>query len=159
MHVRAEPPTAGVIPAAVAALCILLAPLSTHVHAQDRVTSLDRSGRQWAPFVEWSLPNARYEGNPFDLEAKATFVHEKTGETHVTGLYYAGADRWKFRFAATRPGRWTFRTASADPDLAGKTGTVTIEPKDDAYGFLTHVGNKWARPIARAASKRSCRNS
>lgn len=38
--------------------------------------TLDKIVRQWVP-VEWSLSNPGYEGNPFDLVAKVTFVHEK----------------------------------------------------------------------------------
>jgi glyoxylase-like metal-dependent hydrolase (beta-lactamase superfamily II) len=111
-----------------------------------RAESLDRTARQWTPFVEWRLANETWEGNPYDLEATATFVHEKTGETHRTGLFYDGDKGWRFRFTATRPGRWTFRTASRDADLDGRTGVVTVEPNDDAYGFVTHVANRWVRP-------------
>lgn len=112
------------------------------LHAAD----LDRSGTQWAPVLQWELKNATVDGNPFDLPATATFVHEASGERRTTGMFYDGDDTWKFRFTATRPGRWTFFTSSADPNLDGRSGTVTIAPNPSGYGFVTHAGNKWARP-------------
>lgn len=126
------------------AMCVAL--LATGGRTCRGEETLDRTARQWAPFVEWRLTNATWEGNPYDLEATATFIHEKTGETRRTGMFYDGDGGWRFRFTATRPGRWTFRTASGDADLDGRTGMVTVEPNDDAYGFVTHVANRWVRP-------------
>ena len=105
---------------------------------------LDRSGTQWDPYLEWSLTNPTFEGNPFDLEASATFVHEG-GETRTTGLFYVGGNVWKFRFTGTRAGRWRFTTSSADEDLDGRSGTVTIEARQGP-GFVVPVNkNKWGR--------------
>lgn len=105
---------------------------------------LDKSGMQWFPFIEWSLSNASFSGNPYDIEAVATFRHPE-GETRETGLFYAGEDEWKFRFTGTRSGTWHFTTSSDDPELDGHSGTVVIEPNADpnAHGFLTRFGNKW----------------
>ena len=107
--------------------------------------SLDRRARQWAPFVEWGLENATFRGNPYDVVATATFVHEGSGEKRTTGMFYAGEGTWRFRFTGTRAGRWTFATASEDPDLAGKKGTVAGEPNPGVAGFVTKFGNKWGR--------------
>jgi hypothetical protein len=106
---------------------------------------LDRTGKQWAPFVEWGLENATFSGNPYDLIATATFVHRESGKKRTTEMFYAGAKTWKFRFAGTRPGNWIFTTASRDPDLAGKKGTVTIAPNPGVPGFVTNFGSKWGR--------------
>ena len=106
---------------------------------------LDREGRQWAPYLEWSLENPTFSGNPYDLEATATFVHPESGETHTTGMFFVGGKTWKFRFTATRPGVWTFTTASPDADLAGKSGKVTVAPNPGVPGFVTAFGSKWGR--------------
>jgi hypothetical protein len=106
---------------------------------------LDRTARQWAPFAEWSLPNPTWEGNPFDVAASVAFRHPASGESHVTGMFYDGGETWKFRFTGTRPGRWTFSTSSADPDLDGLEGTVTVEANGDGVGFVTGSGNRWCR--------------
>lgn len=105
---------------------------------------LNRTGTQWYPPVEWSLTNASFSGNPFDVEAVAIFRHPD-GETRKTGMFHAGEGVWKFRFTGTRPGDWTFTTTSDDPDLNGHTGTVAItaNPDPEAHGFLTRFGNKW----------------
>ncbi|MDP6445259.1 MAG: DUF5060 domain-containing protein [Pirellulaceae bacterium] len=106
----------------------------------------DRTGRQWAPFVEWSLPNATFDGNPFDLRASVLFTHEASGAKRKTEMFYAGASVWKFRFAGTLPGRWTLTTSSDDADLHGRSGVVTIAPDENTSGFVSHIDNKWARP-------------
>lgn len=112
-------------------------------------TALDsnrhRIGTLWSPYLEWALPNRSFSGNPFDLQASATFVHHASGERITTGLFYAGDSTWKFRFAGTQTGYWSFTTRSDDPDLAGQSGTVEILPNPGAPGFVTHIGNKWAR--------------
>ena len=108
--------------------------------------TLDRAGTQWAPFLEWSVQNPTFEGNPFDVLAAATFVHADSGEKRTTEMFHDGSSAWKFRFTGTRPGKWTFTTASQDADLAGLRGTVTITPNPDPKitGFLTHRGSKYA---------------
>ena len=108
-----------------------------------------RTGTLWAPVLEWSLKNPSCEGNPFDLHANATFVHVDSGENHTTGMFYDGGDTWKFRFAGTRTGLWRFTTSSADSDLDGRRGTVTIRPNPNPKitGFVTSLKNKWARQV------------
>ncbi len=106
---------------------------------------LDQVGQQWESYLEWSLTNPGYTGNPFDLIATATFVHVESGETRTTGMFFDGNDTWKFRFTGTRTGVWTFTTSSDDPELHGKRGTVTIEPSTNPNltGFISNAGNKW----------------
>lgn len=107
----------------------------------------DKRGTQWWPYLEWSVRNPSYRGNPFDLEASVTFIHEASGERRTTGMFYSGDETWKFRFAGTRTGTWTFTTSSADSQLNDRSGTVEIVPHPDptARGFLTTRGNKFAR--------------
>ncbi len=106
---------------------------------------LDRTGTQWAPYLEWGLKNATYSGNPYDLIATVTFAHTASDETRITEMFYDGGDIWKFRFTGTRTGEWVFTTSSSDRDLHGYTGTVMINRNRNpgAHGFLTKFGNKW----------------
>ena len=108
---------------------------------------LDRTATQWTPYEEWTLSNPSFSGNPFDLVATATFRHPASGERRTTEMFYDGGSSWKFRFTGTRTGRWTFATSSADPELDGRTGTITVEPPEDpsARGFLVTRGKKLAR--------------
>lgn len=107
----------------------------------------DQTGTLWSPYVDWSLENPTYSGNPFDLVASATFTHTASGETRTTEMFYNGGNTWKLRFAGTRTGEWIFITTSADPDLNGLSGKVTINPNPGAYGFVTKTGNKWVRQV------------
>ena len=127
-----------------AALAAALAALSVaSVLAGE--SPLDRTGKQWDPFMEWSLEAPGFRGNPYELTATVTFVHIESGEKRTTGMFYVGDQIWKFRFTATRPGLWIFATSSDEPDLAGRTGTVRVEPNPGASGFVTSFGSKWGR--------------
>lgn len=111
---------------------------------------LDQTGLLWAPYLEWSLENPGYQGNPFDLIAEVTFTHTESGEVRRTQMFYAGGHTWKFRFTGTRTGGWTFKTESAQSlDLNGHSGKVTILPNPDPKirGFLVNHGNKFARQV------------
>ena len=103
---------------------------------------LDRKAVLFAP-VEWSLDNPTVEGNPFDLDATVTLTHEDGADRISTGMFYAGGTTWKFRFTATRPGRWTFTTASDAKALDGHRGTVTVADAPGSRGFVTGFGSKW----------------
>jgi uncharacterized protein DUF5060 len=103
----------------------------------------NRRARVWET-VEYSLPNATWSANPFDLVASVTFTHAR--ESRTTEIFFAGDNTWEFRFTGTRAGVWSFLTSSSDADLDGHTGAVTVGPRanTDMKGFLTHVGNKFA---------------
>jgi hypothetical protein len=105
-----------------------------------------QEGTMWAPYLEWSLNNSSYTGNPFDVIANVTFVHDESGTTHQTQMFYDGNDTWRFRFTGTQLGQWSFTTSSSDHDLHGHIGTVIIGPNPDPQvtGFLTLQGNKFA---------------
>jgi hypothetical protein len=98
------------------------------------------------PYLEWELLNPSVEGNPFDLAARVTFSHTGSDDARVTEMFHDGGQSWKFRFTATRPGTWTFRTECRDPDLDGHTGTVRVAAGKGrgANGFMTNIGSKWA---------------
>jgi hypothetical protein len=102
-------------------------------------------GFLWYPYLEWTFANYDFAGNPFDLIASVTFIHEGSGETRKTEMFYDGDDIWKFRFTGTRTGRWLFKTSSESTALNGKSGTIIIKPNPNkhAHGFLKKFGSKW----------------
>lgn len=125
-------------------------PCPPAVSPGDGVLALrEQTGTLWAPYLEWTLENPSYSGNPFDLMAEATFIHSESGEIRRTGMFYAGERNWKFRFTGTRTGWWTFSTCSEDPDLDGHHGRALITPNPDSRikGFLVSHGNKFARQV------------
>lgn len=103
-----------------------------------------KSGKMWHPYLEWSVTNTSFSGNPYDVIATATFSHSGSSSTHKTEMFYAGNNTWKFRFAGTRTGTWNFTTSSSDPELNGHTGSASISSNANATGFLTNSGNKFA---------------
>lgn len=144
------------------ALCCALGvgPANAAIHppldpAAAPADSLDRTARQWSDCIEWAVPHATWEGNPFDVEARVTFTHETSATTITTGMFFVPPDSpqaaptWRFRFTGVRPGRWTFQTHSGDPQLDGHRGAVTVEPNDAGYGFVVACGDKWGRQRGR----------
>lgn len=115
--------------------------------------SMSVTGTVWGPYLEWAIENPSHTGNPFDLVATATFTHRESGDTHTTGLFYAGGTFWKFRFTGTRTGTWTFTTVSDDEELNGISGTVNIQANSDAnmQGFVSNRGNRWIRTATQEA--------
>jgi hypothetical protein len=110
----------------------------------------------WSPTLEWTIDNDSYEANPFDLVAKVTFTHDSGEKKHVTEMFYAGEDTWKFRFTGTRTGKWTLTTqadgkngTTKDNDLHGRSGQIIVSkhPDPKMRGFITHRGNKFARQV------------
>ena len=62
-----------------------------------------------------------------------------------TDMFFQGGTQWALRFTGTRVGRWTFSTSSADPELNGHTGKLTIHANatQKAHGFLQGFGTQW----------------
>jgi hypothetical protein len=106
---------------------------------------LDTSGTLWTPYIEWEILDTSWTGNPFDVVASVTFVHTASGATHTTEMFFSGNNTWKFRFAGTQIGEWTFTSASNDGDLAAHSGTVIVLPNQahEARGFLSNTGSTW----------------
>ena len=123
---------------------ILLFALTIFVNQINAADLGNKSGRMWHPYLEWSVNNSNYSGNPYDVTASVTFSHVGSSRTHKTDMFYAGNNTWKFRFAGTSTGTWNFVTSSSDSDLNGHTGSATISSNSNATGFLTHDGNKFA---------------
>src|SRR5690606_14014485 len=105
----------------------------------------DRIGTQWRPALEWRIETPGGIEEPFDVEARATFRHEESGETRTTPFFYDGDAGFGFRFTATRTGKWTFTTSSKIDALDGRRGAATIlsHPDPGTHGFLKSFGSKW----------------
>ena len=78
----------------------------------------------------------------------AVFTNRRTGTALKLPGFWNGGRDFVLRFAPTEPGEWDFLTcAPNDPDLDGKSGTVTAKPYSgelDIYkhGFVTTNGSK-----------------
>ena len=43
----------------------------------------NKTTTMWYPFVEWSIDNVMYSGNPFDIIATVRFTHEDGNTNHI----------------------------------------------------------------------------
>ena len=93
-------------------LTVLIAGLFSAGDVSCAITRPGHTAMQWASVGEWTVAYADFEDNPFDIEATAVFTHEESGENYTTALFYDGDDTWRFRFFASRTGRWTYVTTS-----------------------------------------------
>ena len=100
---------------------------------------------QWSPFLQWNVQCDTFDGNPFDIEATAEFMHDDSGATLSTPMYYSGDNGWSFRFTGTKTGLWNFISRSALKQLDGLSGQVRVEKNQNplATGFIAHDKNKW----------------
>ena len=106
-------------------------------------SGLNKVAKQWEP-IECCFENPGFEGNPYELNPEATFLHEGSGEKRTTGLFHTGqGSTWAVRFTGTRPGKWSFTTTSRAGALDSKCGSVTVQANPDARGFVTGFGRKW----------------
>ena len=101
-------------------LAILLLP-PVFLFSQDEKNLGDSVVTQYFPWVEWTLTNTSWEGNPYDLIGAVQFVHEG-GDSLFTEMFYAGENTWKFRFSGNLMGSWSFISRSVDPELDGYAG-------------------------------------
>ena len=99
----------------------------------------------WSPYVEWSIENSNYSGNPYDIVANVTFFHSNSGTIIKTQMFYDSNNTWKFRFTGTKIGIWSYTTSSNVPNLDGHSGSLKVNPNNNTNnkGFVTNFGNKW----------------
>ena len=84
--------------------------------------------------MEWTFSSSKVYDNPFEGVEVDVIVSGPGGE-HRVPAFWAGDDTWKVRYAAERPGRYSFRTESSDRangGLHGVTGTLEAEPYNGA---------------------------
>ena len=70
-------------------------------------------------------------------------------------MFYDGSNTWKFRFTGTKTGTWQFTSSSADGNLSGLSGTVTVaaSPDPEPRGFLVAAGSMFARQVGETGLK------
>ena len=106
--------------------CLLLAlSLATLLLVHD-AQSAEPTVERWGIFEVELKQQGEYE-NPFrQVFLKGTF---RCGETTIVCHgFYDGGKTWKIRVMPTVVGRWSYRTESNDPGLAGKTGAFRCVP-------------------------------
>ncbi|MEM7681799.1 MAG: PEP-CTERM sorting domain-containing protein [Planctomycetota bacterium] len=126
------------------------------LYASPVAAQLGSRAGQLFEFQEWSITAPATLANPFDLQATATFTPVDGGPALTTGLYYDGTNGpgehvYKFRFTGLQQGlHYNITTTGGGvAALDGLTGSLNIvaNPDPGATGFLTHVGNKFARQV------------
>ncbi|MEE9429687.1 MAG: T9SS type A sorting domain-containing protein [Melioribacteraceae bacterium] len=97
-------------------------------------------------YLEWEITDVASDGNPYDVTASVSFIHQNTSEVITTQMFYDENHVWKFRFTATQLGVWHFFSSSKIEKLDKLSGEVNIikNPNSKAVGFLTNFGNKFA---------------
>jgi hypothetical protein len=89
----------------------------------------DVDAERWDLFEE-SFSSGRRYGNPFvEVRLHGTFTHEEGDRITVDG-FHDGEATWRLRFMPVKLGRWTWQTASSDPDLNDRGGEIRcVEPR------------------------------
>ncbi len=116
-------------------LVLVLAILIPTFLMQKNISAADlgsKTCKMWE-VLEWEIANSSYPvSNPYDLVAKAVFTHEG-GQTRKIEMFYAGGDKWKFRFCGSKMGKWSFRTlcdgsdgTHNDGSLDSRVGRITV---------------------------------
>jgi len=101
--------------------------------------------------TEWAFVSGKAYADPFnDLELDVVFTGPEGREQRVPA-FWAGGQTWRVRFAPPSPGRYTFRTISADtsnPDLHGQAGVLEVSEYTGDSPLLKHG------PVRVAADRR-----
>ncbi len=102
-------------------------------------------GHVHGSFLEWEVTTTAYDGDPYDVQAFAEFMHE-AGATYTVPLFYAGDDTWRLRFSGPRVGSYSATTRSDHDGLAGLDVRATFAPNPDprAIGFMVPSGDAFA---------------
>ncbi len=119
-----------------------MSPIRVHAAVAGVLAAAGPTAKQWEPH-DWTFQNPDVTANPYDVVATAAFVHAASKATVTTELFYAGGKTWTLRFTGTRPGKWTFTTASRARALDGRRGTIEVRPDLTGRGFVTGFGSKW----------------
>ncbi|MBF0432825.1 MAG: DUF5060 domain-containing protein, partial [Fibrobacteria bacterium] len=96
----------------------------------DAGTSIVDSGGDVGKYRRYKviLKNNSYTGNPFELEVDGVFTHTSSGKVIKLPGYYDGNDTWELGFMPIELGEWTYTTASTDPELNEKIGSINCVP-------------------------------
>lgn len=109
----------------------------------NELSLLAKSGFAHDPYLEWTVATSDYSGDPYDVEATATFTPRGGGTAITMPLFYAGGNSFSFRFTAPKVDTYDVTVSSTTPSLDGLTTRTDIaaNPNQDAHGYLTGVSN------------------
>jgi hypothetical protein len=91
--------------------------------------------------TEWSFTSSGKYGNPFTEVDLDVVVKDPAGAEHRVPAFWAGDRTWRVRYAASTPGRHTWRSVcsvTSDAGLHGQSGTLDIVPYDGANSHYQH---------------------
>jgi hypothetical protein len=91
--------------------------------------------------VELSFTTQMPHDDPFNTVTLDAIFTDPSGKTLRVPAFWAGADKWKVRYASPAAGTHRFRTECSDTrdsGLHGKTGTVEIKPYAGTNLFYKH---------------------
>lgn len=94
----------------------------------------------WHP-VELEFSASEPHDDPFGVDDLEVTVSHPSGERFTVPGFWDGEETFKARFVPTKPGRWRWESAAADPALC-ETGDVVVEPGNSdrplhVHGYLT----------------------
>jgi hypothetical protein len=81
--------------------------------------------------VEWTYTSQKTYRDPFQDATIDAVIESPTGGRQRLPGFWAGGDRWRFRFSSSKEGTYCFRTACSDTSnrrLHGRRGRVVVEP-------------------------------
>ncbi|MEO8662738.1 MAG: DUF4038 domain-containing protein [Bryobacteraceae bacterium] len=91
--------------------------------------------------TEWSFTSSGKYGNPFTEVDLDVLVKDPAGAEHRVPAFWAGDRTWRVRYAASTPGRHTWRSVcsvTSDAGLHGQSGSLDIVPYDGANSHYQH---------------------
>ena len=125
-------------------LVLALTTLISIFLVQESVFAVDfgsKTCKMWE-VLEWEITNSSYPvSNPYDLVAKAVFTHE-SGQTRKIEMFYAGGDKWKFRFCGSRMGKWSFKTVCDGSDDTHDDGSLDSHVGQITVNVQTRTGRQ-----------------
>lgn len=102
--------------------------------------------------IEWGYTSAQTYSNPFRDVKIDVIVHTPSGKTLAIPGFWAGENKWKFRFSSYEKGVFKFKTVCNDysnGQLHGKEGSITVVDYKGANPLFKHG------PLRVSSNKRS----
>lgn len=90
------------------------------------------SNNLYAQNQQWDVIELKFEvkkaaSNPFEATFGAIFSDESGAEMQIPG-FFNGNNTWLIRFCPPESGKWTYKTFSTLPELAGKSASINVSP-------------------------------
>ena len=90
--------------------------------------------------VEWTFKSHKPYADPFN-DVDVDVIFSKDGQSWRVPTFWRGGEQWTVRFAPPAPGEYSYQlqsTDSANPDLNGHEGRVTIAAYSGSNELLRH---------------------